>query len=43
LSGQALQVAESALYSALMQGREKEVIDRIAFGGAKELEEVYAL
>ncbi len=34
---------EWTIYSALMHGRDKEVIDRIAFGGVKELEEVYAL
>lgn len=34
---------EWTIYSALMHGREKEVVDRIAFGGVKELEEVYAL
>lgn len=34
---------EWTIYPALMHGREKEVIDRIAFGGVKELEEVYAL
>jgi len=34
---------EWTIYSALMHGREKEVIDRIAFGGVKELEEVYAM
>lgn len=33
---------EWTIYSALMHGREKEVVDRIAFGGVKELEEVYA-
>jgi DNA polymerase-4 len=34
---------EWTIYSALMQGREKEVIDRVAFGGVKDLEEVYML
>ena len=34
---------EWTIYPALMLGREKEVIDRIAFGGVKELEEVYAM
>ncbi len=34
---------EWTIYSALMHGREKEVVDRIAFGGVKELEEVYAM
>ncbi|MGH7204282.1 MAG: DNA polymerase Y family protein [Candidatus Levyibacteriota bacterium] len=34
---------EWSIYHASMMGREKEVIDRIAFGGVKELEEVYAL
>lgn len=34
---------EWTIYPALMLGREKEVIDRIAFGGVKDLEEVYAL
>src|SRR5258708_9906424 len=32
---------EWTIYPALMHGREKEVIDRIAFGGVKELEEGY--
>ncbi len=32
---------EWTIYPALMHGREKEVIDRIAFGGVRELEEVY--
>src|SRR5436305_869491 len=30
---------EWTIYPALMHGRQKEVIDRIAFGGVKELEE----
>jgi len=34
---------EWTIYSARMHGRDKEVVDRIAFGGVKELEEVYAL
>lgn len=34
---------EWTIYSARMIGREKEVIDRIAFGGVKDLEEIYAL
>jgi hypothetical protein len=34
---------EWTIYSARMKGRDKEVIDRIAFGGARDLEEVYAL
>src|SRR5947208_3984175 len=34
---------EWTIYSARMFGRQKEVIDRIAFGGVKELEEIYAL
>jgi DNA polymerase IV len=34
---------EWTLYSARMFGRQKEVIDRIAFGGVKDLEEIYAL
>jgi hypothetical protein len=34
---------EWTIYPALMHGREKEVVDRIAFGGVKELEEVYAI
>jgi len=34
---------ERTIYPALMLGREKEVIDRIAFGGVKDLEEVYAM
>jgi DNA polymerase IV len=29
------------IYSARMFGGEKEVIDRIAFGGVKDLEEIY--
>jgi DNA polymerase-4 len=33
---------EWTIYPALMQGREKEVLDRIAFGGVRELEEVYS-
>ena len=33
---------EWTIYPALMYGREKEVIDRIAFGGVKDLEEDYA-
>jgi DNA polymerase IV len=32
---------EYTVYPALMHGREKEVIDRIAFGGVKELQEIY--
>jgi len=34
---------EWTIYSARMFGRQKEVIDRIAFGGVKELEEVYEM
>src|SRR6266699_948201 len=34
---------EWTIYSALIHGKEKEVVDRIAFGGVKELEEVYAM
>jgi DNA polymerase IV len=34
---------EWTIYPARMFGRQKEVIDRIAFGGVKDLEEVYAL
>jgi DNA polymerase IV len=34
---------EWTIYSARMFGRQKEVIDRIAFGGVKDLEEIYAL
>jgi hypothetical protein len=34
---------EWTIYSARMFGREKEVIDRIAFGGVKDLEEIYTL
>ena len=34
---------EWTIYPALMHGREKEVLDRIAFGGVKELEEVYSM
>jgi hypothetical protein len=34
---------EWTIYSARMFGRQKEVIDRIAFGGVKDLEEVYAV
>ncbi len=34
---------ERTIYFALTHGREKEVIDRIAFGGVKDLEEVYAM
>jgi hypothetical protein len=34
---------EWTIYSARMFGREKEVIDRIAFGGVKDLEDIYAL
>jgi hypothetical protein len=34
---------EGTIYSARMFGREKEVIDRIAFRGVKDLEEIYAL
>jgi ribulose 1,5-bisphosphate carboxylase large subunit-like protein len=34
---------ERTIYSARMMGRDKEVIDRIAFGGVKDLEEIYAL
>jgi hypothetical protein len=34
---------EWTIYSARMMGRDKEVIDRIAFGGVKELEKIYAL
>jgi DNA polymerase IV len=36
-------LGEWTIYSARMMGRDKEVIDRIAFGGVKELEEIYAL
>jgi hypothetical protein len=35
--------SEWTIYSARMMGRDKEVIDRIAFGGVKDLEEIYAL
>jgi DNA polymerase-4 len=31
------------IYSARMFGRQREVIDRIAFGGVKELEDIYAM
>jgi len=34
---------EYTIYAALMLGRTKEVIDRVAFGGVSELEEVYAM
>jgi DNA polymerase IV len=34
---------EWTIYSARMFGRQKEVIDRIAFGGVKDLEEIYEL
>lgn len=34
---------EWTIYPALMKDRKKEVIDRIAFGGVKDLEEVYAI
>jgi hypothetical protein len=34
---------EWTIYSALIQRREKEVVDRVAFGGVKDLEEVYML
>jgi DNA polymerase-4 len=34
---------EWTIYSARMTWREKEVIDRIAFGGVKDLEEIYAM
>lgn len=34
---------EYTIIPALMKGREKEVIDRIAFGGIKDMEEVYAM
>jgi DNA polymerase IV len=34
---------EWTIYSAQMFGRKKEVVDRIAFGGVKELEEVYEM
>lgn len=33
---------EWTIYPALMHGREKEAIDRIAFRGVKDLKEVYA-
>jgi hypothetical protein len=33
---------EWTIYSARMFGRSKEIIDRIAFGGVKDLEEIYA-
>ncbi len=34
---------EWTIYPARMFGRQKEVIDRIAFGGVKDLEEIYEL
>jgi DNA polymerase IV len=34
---------EWTIYPALMHGRNTEILDRIAFGGVKELEEVYVL
>ena len=34
---------EWTIYSARMFGRQKEVIDRIAFGGVKDLREIYAM
>ena len=32
---------EWTIYSVRMYGRSKEIIDRIAFGGVKDLEEIY--
>jgi len=34
---------EYVITPALMMGLDKEIIDRIAFGGVKELEDVYAV
>jgi DNA polymerase-4 len=34
---------EWTIYSARMFGRQKEMIDRIAFGGVKDLEDIYAM
>lgn len=34
---------EWTIYPALMHGRKKEIIDRVAFGGVKDLEDIYSL